>query len=134
MRYWTQPPITLAQTADDLDLIALEPDLGWVELADEAAYNAAAAAIAAAHPSVPRIPIVTALQGNNQTYTTAANARRVTITVIAPVGGNTQARPMVDGKRIAASPGGYPYVFDRPGPLKIDTKAGNNDIVVVEEF
>lgn len=79
-------------------------------------------------------PVVTPLQGNGVSRVTDAAAKRVTVTVIAPVGGNTQGRPTINGKRVAASPGGYPYIFETPGAMTIETHAGNNDIVIVEEF
>ena len=79
-------------------------------------------------------PVVTALQGNGLTHSTDANAKRVTVTVVAPVGGNSAGRPTIDGKRISGSAGGGNFVFQAPGVMVIATHAGNNDLVIVEEF
>jgi len=79
-------------------------------------------------------PVVTALQGNNLTHSTDANAKRVTVAVVAPVGGNSAGRPTIDGKKVSGSSGGGNFVFQAPGVMVIATHAGNNDIVIVEEF
>lgn len=56
MRYWKQPPATFATSNDDFDLALLEPDAGWIELADEAEFTAEGEAVTAASTDKPRAP------------------------------------------------------------------------------
>jgi len=132
MRYWTRPPATLAHTDDSVDLAAVEPSVGWVELADEAAYVEAATAITEAAPA-PRTPITTNLVGNNESYVTDPEARSVTVWVNAPDVGALRARPTIDGVPVLAS--GAPYAYALPGrSITVATNAGSNDLLIVEEF
>lgn len=98
-----------------------------------------------ASPAIPGEPnsrppiVVTALEGNDQSYTTSDLAIRVTIHVHAPVGGALRARPTVNGEPIRGSEGAGVYVCVAPdgwtlAPLTITTEAGSNDVVIVEEF
>lgn len=132
MRYWSQPPATLATTGDLIDLVDLEPDAGWVELTAQTYEDAVAGLAAQASIAVP--PVLTSLRGNGHFYTTSDAAKKVTISIIHPVGGNLQGRPQLNGVPICATPGGAPFLFVQPGPLTIVTTAGNNDLIVVEEF
>ena len=78
-------------------------------------------------------PITISLAGNGLSHATNPSARRVTVQVIAPSGGPTRARPTVDGVPVAGGAGSF--VYDKPGHvLTIETKAGNNDVVILEEF
>jgi len=127
-KFWFAEPASLAITADNVDLV---PD-GFVECT-EIDYSAHAAAILDAAPAAPQ-PVITALHGNGARYITDPNTRRVTLTIVAPVGGNRQGRPTINDISVSASPGGAPYIFDYPGTLVVETKAGNNDLLIVEEF
>jgi hypothetical protein len=89
-------------------------------------------------PEARPVAVVTALQGNTLTHTTDPLARKVTVHVHAPEGGPDRARPLINGSPVRGSSTG-PYVFEAPPgwtvpPVRVDTRAGNNDIVVVEEF
>lgn len=131
MRYW-QTNNSLAQTADSVDLSVDDPAGGWVEFADETAYEAAAAALIAAAPA-PTPPVTTSLVGNNQSHSTNAAARRVTVVVVAPVGGPVRARPNINGTPVGGGTG--PILFDSPADeIVVSTHAGNNDVVIIEEF
>lgn len=78
-------------------------------------------------------PVTTALQGNERSYLTDPNASRVTVQVLSPSGGPSRARPTIDGVPVAG--GGGPFVYDRAGHVfTIETRAGNNDVVILEEF
>lgn len=85
----------------------------------------------------PRDPVAwTALHGNKKSHTTDPLAIKVTIYVHEPQGGPDRARPTVDGSPIR---GGAPYIVAAPqgynvAPMLIETQAGNNDLVIVEEF
>jgi hypothetical protein len=132
MRYWKRGTRTLAKSADNMDFAAVAPTEGWVELADEAAYNAEAAATNAALPSIPQ-PITTSLTGNALSHNTDPGAKRVTVYVIAPTSGPQRARPTIDGTPVLA--GGAPFVYQEPRhSISIVTRAGSNDVTIVEEF
>jgi hypothetical protein len=132
MRYWQLDANTFGTSDDDVDLSLLDPRA--VELT-EAVWAADTAALnESATPRVPTPPRVTTLRGNGLTHATDGSASRVTISIIAPVGGNVQGRPHLNGDPIAATPGGPPFVFVAPGVMVVETKAGSNDIVIVEEF
>jgi hypothetical protein len=109
-----------------------EPTLGWVELADLAAYTAAAAALPTGVPQPP--PITTALTGTGLAYSTAPGARRVTVQVAAPDSTSAPAdRPQIDGTAVVAGAGSF--VYARPGvAVAVTTHAADNDLVIVEEF
>jgi hypothetical protein len=84
-------------------------------------------------------PIVVALIGNGLTHDTSPVARKVSIYVHAPIEGAERARPTVNGAAIRGANSGTPYVFEAPAGftvpvLVIATRAGSNDIVIVEEF
>lgn len=81
-------------------------------------------------------PIATPLHGNKKTHTTDPAARKVTVYVHEPQGGPDRGRPTLDG---AAIRGTTPYIFEAPdgttlAAMTIATRAGNNDLVIVEEF
>jgi len=78
----------------------------------------------------------TALAGNNLTHVTDDLAVKITVYVHEPQGGPERARPTINDAPIR---GGAPYIVEAPrgynvAPLTIKTRAGNNDIVIVEEF
>lgn len=80
--------------------------------------------------------VVTPLIGNGKSHTTDPLARRVMVYVHAPEGGPQRARPTVNGGAVRG-PG--EYVFDSPDgftvpSMVVTTNAGNNDVVIVEEF
>lgn len=127
MRYWKFDPASLGTTDDDVDLSA-EPGATELTLAQ---YEAASDAL---RVGASTSPVITSLAGNNAQHVTNPAARRVTISVIAPIGGNMAGRPSINGKKAAATSGGAPYVLERPGAVTVATHAGNNDLVIVEEF
>ena len=131
-RYFKVGDNTLGTGGDDADIMAIYP--GEVEELTEAEWVAASAALNAAATPAPTPPVVTSLIGNNVTHSTDAAAKKVTVTVVAPVGGNASGRPTIDGKKVSGSSGGGNFVFQAPGVMVIATHAGNNDIVIVEEF
>jgi len=125
-RYWKIGDDTLGTSFDDVDLALLEP--AAVEL-DEAAYLAASAAIEAA--SVKPDPTITDMIGNGLAHVTNAAAKRVVVRVNAPDGGPKRARPTIDGTAVVQGD----YTYDRPGKaIEVKTNAGNNDVLVIEEF
>lgn len=132
MRYWQIEEHTFGTSSDELDLSALEPRA--VELTEQEWVDGTEALAAASVVPPPPAPIVTSLRGNAANYATHPSAKRVTVLIISPVGGNVQGRPTVNGSAVCATPGGSPIVFDRPGALAITTRAGNNDLMIVEEF
>jgi len=76
-------------------------------------------------------PVITTLVGNKMSYSTATEAKKVTIQVNSPTGGPLRARPLLDGQRVTK--GVYTFVY--PGKSKkVQTRAGNNDIVIIEVF
>lgn len=84
-------------------------------------------------------PIVVALIGNGLTHVTSPLARKVSIYVHAPLEGAERARPTVNGSSIRGASGAAPYVFEAPAGftvpvLTVETKAGSNDLVIIEEF
>jgi hypothetical protein len=87
----------------------------------------------------PRPPVaVTALVGNNQNHTTSGLARKVAVYVHAPTSGPVSGRPTINGSTVRGSEAGR-YEFVAPdgftiSPMTVATKAGNNDVVIVEEF
>lgn len=126
MRYW-QTPAGLATTEDGYDLAAEVP--AAVELDDLAAYDTAAAAGVAAMQSTASK--ITDLSGNDQTYSTDPAAKTVVITVHEPEDGNRRARPTVDDTPVTKGI----YTYDRPGvAIAIATRAGNNDLTIMETF
>lgn len=128
-RYWKIGDNTLGTSNDDVNLAALEPAAEELTFAE---YGQAQVDLADAL-SAPSPPITTSLVGNGLSHSTNPAARKVTIQVIAPTGGPTRARPTVDGVPIAGGSGNF--VYDRPGhPIVVETNAGNNDVVIVEEF
>jgi len=84
-------------------------------------------------------PVTTALVGNNVTHSTSAEARKVTVYVHSPDGGPERARPTLDGTPIRGGYGSGKYVIEAPDgwtceSMTVKTRAGNNDVVIVEEF
>ena len=84
-------------------------------------------------------PVVVALIGNNLTHSTNPLARKVSIYVHSPIEGAERARPTVNGAAIRGANSGTPYIFEAPAGftvpvLTVATRAGSNDIVIVEEF
>jgi len=84
-------------------------------------------------------PVVVALIGNNLTHGTSPLARKVSIYVHSPIEGAERARPTVNGAPVRGANGGTPYIFESPDgftvpTIEIATRAGNNDLVIVEEF
>jgi hypothetical protein len=128
-RYWKIGDNTLGTSSDDVDLATLP----GVEELTEAEWMAASEAITSASPPPAPQPVTTSLQGNGLSYVTDPAATRVTVQVIAPIGGPVRARPTVDGQPVSGGAG--PFVYDNPGhAIVIGTRAGNNDVVVIEEF
>jgi len=128
-RYWKIGNNTLGTSNDDVDLAVLEPAAEELTFAEyEQAQADLTALLGSASP-----PVTTSLAGNGQSYATNPSARKVTVQVIAPTGGPSRARPTVDGTPVAGGAGSF--VYDQPGhALVIKTNAGNNDVVIVEEF
>jgi len=95
----------------------------------EVEYGTEAAAVqaAAAKPD----PIVTPMIGNKVTHATNPDAKRVVVLVNAPSGGPKRARPTINGVSVISGE----YAYDRPGKaITVKTRAGNNDLLVTEEF
>jgi len=79
----------------------------------------------------------TALVKNGEAHVTDPLAVKVVIYIHEPKGGPERARPTINGTPIRG--GGGPYeIVAQPGynvaPITIKTRAGNNDVVIVEEF
>lgn len=132
MRFWTiDGTNTFAATGDELDLAVLEPDVGWVEL-DETAYDAAVGG-GAGESVVSGSSVTVALSGNGQHHTTAAGAKRVSVYVVSPTNAPVRARPTINGAPVLG--GGAPFVYQDPSiPIRVETRAGNNEVVIIEEF
>lgn len=82
-------------------------------------------------PSLP--PRTISLSGNNKVHQTLNEAKRVTVKVIAPTSGPVEARPTVDDVPLLGGAGDY--IFESPGhSMTILTNAGNNEVVIVEEY
>lgn len=79
-----------------------------------------------------KAPIITPLVGNGLHHTTDPLAAIVRVKVVSPTGGPERARPTVNGMPVCGGAGDY--VYQAPGTLNIKTNAGNNDLVVTEEF
>lgn len=127
-RYWKLEDHTFGTSGDDVDLSELDArasELTEQEWADQTA------ALSAASVRVPVPPVVTSLAGNNTTHSTNGDASVVTVHVLAPAGGPVRARPTINGAPISA---GQPIILSRPGVVTVTTRAGNNDVVIVEEF
>jgi hypothetical protein len=76
--------------------------------------------------------VSTALIGNNQEHTTDGTARLVNIHINEPTGGPKRARPTVNGDPVVG--GGGALIYQKPGSLTVKTNAGNNDLLILEEF
>lgn len=128
-RYWKIGNNTLGTSTDEVDLATLEPTAEELTLAE---FEQAQADLVATIPS-KSFTVTTSLNGNGASHVTDSRARRVIIQVVAPTGGPIRARPTVNGTPIVGGAG--PFVYDCPGhTLTIETRAGNNDVVIVEEF
>lgn len=79
-------------------------------------------------------PRSTTLKGDGKTHTTDAAAACVKIHVFCPdTAAPVRARPTINGVPLAAGSGEIRY--DNPGsPMVIETRAGNNDLLIIEEF
>lgn len=89
-------------------------------------------------PAPRTATVVTSLNGNGKSHTTDALAVKVTVHVLAPQEGNIKGRPTINSAPVAAGQG-HPYVFEAErgwnvDPLTIETNAGSNDLVIIEEF
>lgn len=80
----------------------------------------------------PRSPVITPLVGNGLSHVTDPAATVVRVKVVAPVGGPERARPTVNGMAVCGGAGDY--VYQSPGALMVRTNAGNNDLIITEEF
>jgi hypothetical protein len=128
-RYWKidrgDGTTSLAVTEDG-DLRSAMP--AAEELTVEAhATESVALAAASARPA----PIITPLIGNGLSHSTNAAAKKVIVRVNAPDGGPKRARPTIDDQPVTVGD----YTYDRPGKaIEVKTNAGNNDVLVSEEF
>ena len=85
----------------------------------------------------PHPPTIwTPLSGNGKSHTTSPLAVKVTIVVHTLTGGPERARPTVNGapvrgdaRHVIESQSGY-----NVAPITVETNAGNNDLVILEEF
>lgn len=89
-----------------------------------------AAAVTGGSRNAPRS---TTLKGDGKTHTTDALATCVKVHVFCPdTAAPVRARPTINGVPLAAGSGEIRY--DNPGPMVVETRAGNNDLLIIEEF
>jgi len=121
-RFWKIDDHTTGTSLDDVDMTDL---VDGIEEIDQAEYDARLVDA----PKSP--PVVTDLIGNGLEHTTDPDAKKVIITVSAPNGGPKRARPLIDGASVVAGV----YEYDVPGvAIVVETKAGNNDVLIREVF
>lgn len=79
-------------------------------------------------------PKSTALKGDGKTHTTDPAASCVKIHVFCPdTSAPVRARPTIDGVPLAAGSGEIKYDYPKSSMI-IETRAGNNDLLIIEEF
>ena len=79
-------------------------------------------------------PRSTTLKGDGKSHTTDADATCVRVHIFCPdTAAPMRARPTINGVPLAAGSGEIRY--DNPGgSMIVETRAGNNDVLIIEEF